>query len=503
MIKTKTLYAFLYHWHQRIGLVMCIAVIAWALSGLAHPVISRLNPKPVAPPPVEMLDVQQMSSFSQLIERQDIHTIYQLRLFQWQGQPVFRIQSDRGLGYYSAITHELLTDTDFEYAEYLARHILGDEQLQVTNLRQVGSFDKEYLYINRYLPVIRVDFARDDRVRVYIDAVQGRLATIDNQRKVLTGKFFRTLHSWTWIESIFLRRSLMSIFLVLGFTTAAFGLVVYVQSWRMGIFRKTLSAHQHHPRTRQWHRRLGAVTAIFAMAFCASGLLHLWLTNKTDQPQGQLPLSMAAGELRLDAELLSRHFHHTAIDDIQLAQWNNTAYWRIKKRQHHTSPVDPHQHHHDHAAAAQSVNTQAVVYLHAHTGDMLADGWEAHARFLATELTGYPADRIRHSALIEKFSGEYGFINKRLPVHAVHFDLPGNPAVYVETASHILASEVRDSKRLEGYSFAYLHKWHFADFLGKDIRDLLTSSMALLILLTLGLGVYRYARQRQKRLYRG
>ena len=79
------------------------------------------------------------------------------------------------------------------------------------------------------------------------------------------------------------------------------------------------------------------------------------------------------------------------------------------------------------------------------------------------------------------------------------FDLPGNPTLYLETATQTLASAVTDVDRLEGYSFGYLHKWHFVDFLGKDIRDLLTSLVALSVMTVLLLGVYRYLTTRRRR----
>ncbi len=44
----KNLTRKIYHWHQKLGLLFGLAIIFWGLSGLAHPIISRLNPKPIA-----------------------------------------------------------------------------------------------------------------------------------------------------------------------------------------------------------------------------------------------------------------------------------------------------------------------------------------------------------------------------------------------------------------------------------------------------------------------
>jgi hypothetical protein len=493
MIKFKTTFSFFYQWHQRIGLFMCIAIISWALSGLAHPIISRLNPKPAAPPPAEVLDISALADFSQLVAQQGIQTLKQVRLFQWENQPVYRIAHESGISYFSATTLQEMELGDFEYAVFLARHYLGDATADITNAQLIHEFNQEYLYINRFLPVVRIDFARADSSRVYIDPAQGRLATIDNNRKVITGTFFRALHSWTWMENIVLRKSLMAIFLICGFTTALFGLTVYIKSWRMGIFRKDVSAHQHHAFSRRLHRSLGATVALFAMTFTASGLLHLLLTDKTDAAQPWLNTSISSQGISLHHERIRAELDEKNIEDIQLVKIDSAAYWRIKLFKHQAAHGE-----HDHHAANQLQAADALIYIDAHSGNILENGAQEHAKYLARSLSSHPAEKIASVELVEMFGGEYGFINKRLPVHAVHFDLPGQPTLYIETATNTLASEVTNSARFEGYTFAWLHKWHFIDFLGKNIRDLVTSTIALSIIAVLLLGIYRFIVTRRK-----
>lgn len=501
MIKTKNSFSFLYHWHQRIGLVMCIAVIAWALSGLAHPLISRINPKPVFTPPTVPLQWQDVAPVEHLVEQYDLRHILHLRLFQWQNRPVYRIHSDQGIAYFSATDLTLIEHGEKRYADFMSRHYLGDSTSPVIDATPIEQFDSDYLYINRYLPVVRVNFERADNARVYIDTQQGRLATIVDNNKSITGAFFRALHSWTWIDSLPLRQSLMSIFLVLGFCTAAFGLVLYIKSWRLGMFRKQISAHQHHPVSRKIHRHLGATVAIFAMAFCLSGLFHLLVRDKSDQPQPAQPLTINAADLRLDMSVLQRVLARDDILDIQLARIGADLYWQLREFTPPEPPGGEHHHHHAHHAHEQP-QRDAVRYLHATSGALLDQGWRSHAESLALAFSEYPADSIKNIRLVKGFDNEYGFVNKRLPVHAVDFALPGNPSIYVETASHTLAAAITDVDRLEGYSFGYLHKWHFADFLGKDIRDILTSLVALAIMMVLLLGAYRYwaTRGRRKRM---
>jgi uncharacterized iron-regulated membrane protein len=502
MIKTKNVYGFLYHWHQRIGLVMGIVVIAWALSGFAHPIISRLNPKPVAPAPNKAIAAEKIGSFAHLVEREGIKEIQQLRLFQWQDQPVYRIQTEQGSNYYSAQSTERLELTDFDYADYLARHFTGEQQAPLKDVALIESFNDEYLYINRYLPVIKLAYARDDNLRAFIDPALGRLATLEDTRKSLTGTFFRNFHSWVWIENLSLRRSLMSLFLVMGFVTAAFGFVIYIQSWRKGMFRQSLSAYQNHPRTRRWHRTLGVCVALFAMGFTSSGLLHLWMTDKSDAPQVRLSQTIDTQGIELHHPQIIKYLAQQQVDEIQLVAFENQAYWRIRKLGK-VQTAEHHHHHHSHHNPQLPTDDDQVIYFNARNGEWLPQGWQRHAQSLALALTDFSADQLLRTELVESFSGEYGFINKRLPVHALHFSFPGKPAVYVETASNTLASQVVDSKRVEGFAFAYIHKWHFLDFIGKDLRDAAQSAMAFLILSTLLLGYLRYFRTRKKRIARG
>lgn len=81
-----------------------------------------------------------------------------------------------------------------------------------------------------------------------------------------------------------------------------------------------------------------------------------------------------------------------------------------------------------------------------------------------------------------KFAGEYGFMNKRLPVMKLSYAGPGHPALYVEPATGRLAAFVTDGDRREGLSFAVLHKFFLMDWAGKNVRDAVAMLSALGVL---------------------
>jgi hypothetical protein len=98
---------------------------------------------------------------------------------------------------------------------------------------------------------------------------------------------------------------------------------------------------------------------------------------------------------------------------------------------------------------------------------------------------------IKSAEMITKFSGEYGFINKRLPVWRIQFE---NDATrwYVETASGTLALRADDSDAREGWVFSIFHKARFIGDAYKNARDgcLMMSALLMLILSALGMWLH-------------
>ena len=65
---------------------------------------------------------------------------------------------------------------------------------------------------------------------------------------------------------------------------------------------------------------------------------------------------------------------------------------------------------------------------------------------------GKNAEDLEDLKLITRFAGEYGFVNKRLPVWKATFK-NSSERVYVETSSQKLALKVDALKSAEGFSF--------------------------------------------------
>ncbi|MFI0491299.1 MAG: PepSY domain-containing protein, partial [Flavobacterium sp.] len=105
--------------------------------------------------------------------------------------------------------------------------------------------------------------------------------------------------------------------------------------------------------------------------------------------------------------------------------------------------------------------------------------------------------RLLETKVITDFkSEEYGFANKRLPVVKLAYDTPEKITYFIETSTSRLAAVITNSNRLEGYSFAFLHKFLFMDWAGKNIRDLTTVLAAVSVLAVCVMGFILFLKKK-------
>jgi hypothetical protein len=497
---------FVLRYHRWVGLLAALPVIFWGLSGLSHPVMSRLQPQPAAmTPPMELISgfshetLAEVRSLAELADALPVERVSHARLLRWQGQPMWQLTQPGKAErlYVDAVSGQRRPDLDRELAVWVARHYTGEAERAVTSVQLVTSFSDDYPYVNRLLPVWRVEFAGGDHLRAFVETSPVRLATLDNDAKSLFGRVFRALHSWSFIASESLRDSAMTFFLLLAMASSLGGLWLYGFYWR-----KPVQGERLQP-IRRWHRRMGLAVVLSTLAFTGSALLHVLMIDKThdhEAPTGYRVL-MPLANMVTRPQMLAP----SADEQIEVVPYQGEPVYRMSmgvKAGHGGKAVmtktSGHEHHHGKAdAEPQSAGERYVL---ARDGKALVGGAEAYISLLAAGWTGLPDGQVRGVEKISRFAGEYGFVNKRLPVWKVNFDTPDHLVVYVEPSSGVQAAEVRDSDRLEGFTFAYLHKWHFLDGLGKDVRDALAGLFALLNVLVVGLGLLVWWRRIKARL---
>ena len=120
---------------------------------------------------------------------------------------------------------------------------------------------------------------------------------------------------------------------------------------------------------------------------------------------------------------------------------------------------------------------------------------ERYARALATTFSRRPETQIQSVAAVTEFGGEYGFINKLLPVYRITYAAPHAARYYVHLDSATLAAQVDNFDYVEGWTFAHLHKWQWLEPIGRWPRDLLMMTFALGAAVVGGLGFLLFLRR--------
>ena len=452
--------------HQHLGFLVSIAIIAWAVSGLSHPIITRINPSAAQfTAPSEVLFAQ---TFAAEKLNQKFGSIEALRLFHFFGKNIARVETDTETLYLNALTLDVLQNFERDYAIALAQHFVGDANSAIASVTIIEAFDDDYLHINRLLPVTRVTFQREDNIRAYIDTQQGRLATLVDDNKAATGTFFRALHTWSWWPASAIKTAAMSALLSLSLLVITMGLWLYIQRWRQGVF----GGKARWPLSRRWHAHLNGGTAILALCFVVSGLLH-FLVSEERQASPKHDALLAPSSLSIP-------------DTIVDAQWVSSGklgFWRLQT----TQPSNrAHAHH-----GGEQPQKSNITYQR--DGQQIEDGENQLASTMAQH---WRAGNIISLTPQRHFTSDYGFINKRLPVTKVTYE--DGSLLFVEVQTNTLAAQVTPLNALESVSFGYLHKWHHLDGLGKNIRDALLALAALLIALGTSLGLFRYSQKTRR-----
>ena len=474
-------------WHRRLGLVTCFGVLLWGLSGLSHPIMSRLQPKPAAfTAPTSVMNLAETMDPQAVLACHQIAQFQRLNVISLDNAVYYRIASstDAPARYFSAADCKEIQGGDEYYARKLASYYTGRPESAITGVSLITQFDEEYLSVNRLLPVWRVEFAGPDHLRAYIDTDQARLSTlIDDTRNVL-GTMFRLGHNWAFLES-FPRMQLMVMMVILGTVlfSAISGLTLYVR-------RRSHSQERLEKQAgRRWHRRLGLLVAITTLTFAGSGVFHLVMSYQQQKATvTHQPATIEAAGLSAQGwQQVTQHQPHR----IDLVHTATGLYWLLRNDLPPSRvAVLSHADHHPTSHAST-----AVILLPA-DNDAIASSTNllALARSQAAQYASLPEQAVKQTEAITKFGGEYGFIFKRLPVMKVQFAGAGNPRYYIEPATGALAAEIRDIDATEGKTFAYLHKWTWLDA-NKAIRDVLMMLFALGNVSVALLGLWLFTRK--------
>ena len=471
-------------WHRRFGLAAVTVVLLSSFSGVLHPIMVYLQPAPVTSDATLQLKLPaEMKSIGEVLASFGAREVIALRLVMHDGIPAYQIhfagESERR--YVNAVDGGVVTDGDRRYAEQLARIFLGDPYSAIAGTTEITRFDHEYSYINRVLPVWRVQFERPDGMRVFVDTAADRIGALADRTKAALAFTFVHLHRWQWLESIAptFRLVFLAIVFVAALLTMFAGTLLYIS-------RRKNPARG----VRRAHRWVGITVALFALAFAVSGLIHLLykgLRGDAAQRFVLAPVALPVAKVVLTPADALKRARKTVVRSIALVAVEAEPWYRIEPDRFFPQVTA---HHGAGAHHAEGTGSGGAVYVSAVSGRLLYHGETRHAVEQARRVPGASAP-IETVKRIDQFNEEYDFSFKRLPVERIA--LADGRAVFVDIQDGTVAAVIDGADRSESWIFNHIHKGEWlAALIGGNLRDAVAMALALSVALASLLGLMLY-----------
>jgi hypothetical protein len=523
----------MYQWHRTLSLIIAIPVVLWAASGFMHPIMTTIRPR-VATQFLQpaVLDSSKIAvGLAEALQKNNITVFHNFRIIAIDKNLFYQVQptaNDLPL-YLSTQTGKKLPNGDQLYAQYIAKLflegqpkdasvppkkpldanaetvpvetastpdccdaatnciLLNEKGARVTGVKLVTSFDDEYKFVNRLLPVYRVSFGRADGIRIYVATTSDRFGfAVDNKRAIFD-KIFSWFHNWAWMDRLGNAKYIvMALLLLMTFITTLLGIYIFfVTSTKKANGNKVVAARRNH-------RWTSVLISLFTLLFSFSGAFHalekLSVDDRYDYyTQQAIPSSTALFNLQSLQAVVKQ-----SITNISAVQMGGILYWQVftkSERIKGKAVVQPRKD----LMKDKRVAPPNGKYIKASDLTLLKEGEKVYAQYLSSQFSKHASKDIISTEAIIQFADEYGFVNKRLPVWKVGYASNNNERYYVETSTGRLSVKVNDRDLIEGYSFSLLHKHHFMDFAGKEVRDFSTMFWALaqIAVVVIGLILWR------------
>ena len=470
----------LYEWHRKLAIIALIPVLMWTSSGIMHPIMSNFKPelatKFLRPSPIDASEIE--VSLDSALQLNAITTIQNFRIVEFKKHNYYQIQLPEQfeLVYLDVSNGKKLTNGDRLYAEYLARSFAGDQESPIADIGVQEEFTTEYARIFRFLPAYRVAFDRPDGLRLFVETKSSRLGTAVNNSRATFSWLFAQLHNWDFLNfNAVFRISFILVLVAITLFSALTGMVVYSVLWK-SLKTGNIKAES----VRKYHRTLGIIVSFALLLFGVSAAFHIFPKYTPDNRAafGNHQVYKTTDlEFSLQ-EVLNKTSQFGKVVNASLITMNGENLLQV------------------HVLSKRGTK---IHYLNLKDNQWMKDGDQLYARYLANKFSGYSESQISSVNLITKFAGEYGFVNKRLPVYKVQYQETGNPRYYVETSTGLLGAKVNDKLAISGFMFGYFHKYRFMNFAGKVVRDTVMSLFALGNFITALMGLLLYLKRFNKK----
>lgn len=484
--------------HQWLALVGGLGLLIFGLSGMLHIVMTTWGPQQaVMMPPRAPLGVAQARPIQDTLRAAGVADAAAVKIVASDGTSVLQVTQDplAPRRYFNLETGAALPDHDKAQALFLARHYLKTDA-PVKGTAFLTDFTPDYPWVNRLLPVYRVDFDTANNLSIYVYTETNAAAGVTNdfKRAVQTG--FRWLHTWEWFprEAEWARVALITALVGSLLALAVTGVMMLIT------IRRKVRARG----SRQVHRLAGYVLALPLLMFTTSGLYHLY-AFAGPAPQRILTLSqrLDISKLRFDVAKqwasVSAGIEATSLSIVSGP--DDRFFYRLGVPA--GGPQKPMTAGERREARFMGTPTSGpAVYLDAQTGAAFEGGDKAMALMLGARFTG--ATTPTAAMLVTRFGPLYDFRNKRLPVWQLEYGSPVNKTIWVDTATGALVDQLEDSQRPERWSFSLVHKWNFLRplraSLGRHGQNMIIATFVLSSVgMMAGIGLSLYVKNRRRR----
>jgi PepSY-associated TM region len=472
----------MYKWHRTLGIITVIPVILWILSGCMHPFMAHFFKPQIAHEKLETtpLDTTQIKySIQEVLSKNKIQEFKNFRIVNWDTTTYYQVKSIRNeYQYYNAYTAQELKNGDKKYAEYLSRYFLDDKKSALKDIELITEFTAQYKYINRYLPVYKVTFNRDDCMQIYVETSSSKLATYNPKSRQIFIWLFDTFHNWSfidWIANNTMRIIAIVFFLSILLFTSISGLVIYGFLWKK--FKKSTPVNPEGFLKKR-HRSIGIMVSFLIITFAFSGAFHAlqkWQPTTLSKMVYE-PIINTNALITPSTKITT---NQTKIVALSVIKFKDDYYYQCEQQTQENEAPEVYYINATNNTKKDSITLEYAKYL----GEKFAK-MEQNTTLSCCEMdeakTSETNLKLKSISVLTQFDKrEYGFVNKRLPVVKLEYNTNDNTTYYIETTTSRLAAVVNNNSRLEGYSFAIFHKFLLLEWAGKNIRDFITVLAAL------------------------
>ena len=192
----------IYKWHKFLAFITMVPMLFWCLSGIMHPLMAHFFKPTIAN---EVLVKSKIDSakidvgLQEALLQNKLEEIKNFRLVSFDDNQYYQIKTKSdSIVYLNTSDGKMLENGDDKYALWLSRYFLDDAKSGIEKQEVITQFNSEYKYVNRYLPVHKISFDRDDEMQVYVETTTDKLATFNPKSRQWFIWFFDTFHNWSF-----------------------------------------------------------------------------------------------------------------------------------------------------------------------------------------------------------------------------------------------------------------------------------------------------------------